>query len=150
MGTLTRDFTATTFVVQDGRTLLLYHKKIRMWLPPGGHIDPNELPCDAAVREVREETGLEVELISPRSAMGGVRVLSQPVCILLEKITEGHEHIDLIYFGRVVGGTLDPSVQEMEGCRWCADRDLDSPDIAEDIRILGRRAIQAARLDLTP
>ncbi|MSS70484.1 MAG: NUDIX domain-containing protein [Candidatus Latescibacteria bacterium] len=144
MVTLTRDFTATTFVVQGDRTLLIYHKKIRMWLPPGGHIDPNELPCDAAVREVREETGLEVELLSPRSAMGGVRVLSQPVCILLEKIVEGHEHIDLIYFGRVVGGALAPSLEETEGCRWCTAQDLGSPDIAEDIRTLGRRAIQSA------
>jgi 8-oxo-dGTP pyrophosphatase MutT (NUDIX family) len=33
-----------------------------MWLPPGGHIDPHELPHDAAVREVHEETGLAVAL----------------------------------------------------------------------------------------
>ncbi len=144
METLTRDFTATTFVVQGGRTLLIYHKKIRMWLPPGGHIHPNELPCDAAVREVREETGLEVELLSPPSEIGPVRVLAQPVCILLERIEEGHEHIDLIYFGRAVGGELIPCVQETEGCRWCTAQDLDSSDIAEDIRILGKRAIEAA------
>jgi len=150
MTPLTRDFTATTFVVQDGRTLLLYHKKIRMWLPPGGHIDPNELPCEAAVREVREETGLEVELLSPPSEMGSVRVLSQPVCILLERISEGHEHIDLIYFGRVSGGALAPSLEETDGHRWCTAGDLDAPDIAEDIRALGKRAIEAVRPDLTP
>jgi hypothetical protein len=76
--------------------------------------------------------------------MGSVRVLCQPVCILLEEIGEGHEHIDLIYFGRVVGGALAPSLEETEGCRWCTARDLDSPDIAEDIRILGKWAIEAA------
>jgi hypothetical protein len=64
---------------------------------------------------------------------------------MLEEIAEGHEHIDLIYFGRVVGGKLTLSVQETDGCRWCAASDLDSPDIAEDIRILGKQAIQAAR-----
>ncbi len=144
MKTITRDFTATTFVVAGGRTLLIRHKKIGMWLPPGGHIDPHELPCDAAVREVREETGLEVALLAPPSEMGSVRVLSQPVCILLERIAEGHEHIDLIYFGRVTGGTLAASVEETDGHRWCAASDLDSPDIAEDIRVLGKRAIAAA------
>ena len=67
MSSVTRDFTATTFVVQEGRTLLLRHKKLGLWLPPGGHIDPNELPDDAARREVLEESGLEVELISDRN-----------------------------------------------------------------------------------
>lgn len=144
MSDTTRDFTATTFVVEKGRTLLIYHRKIRMWLPPGGHIDPHELPCEAAVREVREETGLEVELLSPPSDLGSVKVLSQPVCILLEPISEGHEHIDLIYFGRVRGGELEACREETDGVRWCDAQDLDDPSIAEDIRDLGKRAIAAA------
>lgn len=143
MAPIIRHFTATTFVVDGDRTLLLYHRKIRMWLPPGGHIDPDELPCDAAVREAAEETGLQVELISSRSFLGKVEVLPQPVCILLEDIEPDHQHIDLIYFARVVGGELAPSVRETEGCRWYTASDLDSPEIAEDIRVLGKQAIQA-------
>src|SRR5215216_1442717 len=94
--TLTRDFTATTFVVHEQRTLLLHHRKLRMWLPPGGHIDPHELPDQAALREVREESGLEVELLALGGKLGKVRVLPQPHCILLENISPGHQHIDLI------------------------------------------------------
>ena len=55
LASITRDFTATTFVVHEGATLLLWHKKMQAWLPPGGHIDPGELPEEAALREVREE-----------------------------------------------------------------------------------------------
>ena len=139
---LTRDFTATTFVVRDGRTLLIYHKQIRDWLPPGGHLHPNELPCDAAVREVREETGLEVEIASPRSRLGHVEVLRRPECILLEQLEDGHQHIDLIYFGRVVGGRLRIAEDEAEDYRWYTAESLGSPDIAEDVRYLGRRAIE--------
>ena len=95
---MTRDFTATTFVVQDDRTLLLFHRKIGAWFPPGGHIDPDELPDDAARREVREETGLEVELLSSRRPLGEVEVLGRPECILLEDISDDHQHIDLIYY----------------------------------------------------
>ena len=141
---MTRDFTATTFVVTDARTLLLYHKKLKAWFPPGGHIHAGELPCDAAVREVLEESGLEVELLCENSRLGEVEVLRQPECILLEDIEPGHQHIDLIYFARVVGGELRPSADESDGHRWCSLEDLEDPEIHEDIRELGKKAISKA------
>ena len=146
----TRDFTATTFVVQSRKTLLIFHKKIRAWFPPGGHIHPDELPCEAAVREVKEETGLDVTLLSPRSRMGTVDVLSRPECILLEQITSNHQHIDLIYFAEVVGGRVAISEAEAEDYRWCTDEDLNCPEIAEDIRRLGQLAIRAVSANGNP
>ncbi len=142
---ITRDFTATTFVVHEGRTLLLHHRKLNMWLPPGGHIDPHELPDEAALREVREESGLEVELLNQGQALGHVVVLPQPFCILLEDISPGHQHIDLIYFARVRGGSLTLAAREAHAARWLTWEELDSPEIAEDICELGRRAIESFR-----
>ena len=146
----TRDFTATTFVVRDGRALLLWHRDIQAWLPPGGHIEPDELPETAALREVREETGLEVHLLGAQERWGTVRVLRSPVCILLEDISPGHQHIDLIYFARADGSRprLDPA--EATTFRWCGYRELEGPEVAEDIRVLGRRAIEAAREEQPP
>jgi ADP-ribose pyrophosphatase YjhB (NUDIX family) len=140
---LTRDFTATTFVVDQGRTLLLHHRKLGMWLPPGGHIDPHELPDQAALREVREESGLEVELLESGYMLGPVRVLPQPYCVLLENISLGHQHIDLIYFACVSGGALAPAEREARAARWYTWEELGEPEIAEDIRELGRRAIES-------
>jgi 8-oxo-dGTP pyrophosphatase MutT (NUDIX family) len=60
---LTRDFTVAVFVVHDGKVLLHFHKKLNRWLPPGGHIEPNELPDEAAVREVLEESGVACTLL---------------------------------------------------------------------------------------
>jgi len=143
--TLTRDFTATTFVVHNDRTLLLHHRKLAMWLPPGGHIDPQELPDQAALREVREESGLEVELQTQSYLLGHVQVLPQPHCVLLEDISPGHQHIDLIYFARVSGGTLAHAEREIRAARWYSWEELADDDIAEDIRELGRRAIEIYR-----
>jgi ADP-ribose pyrophosphatase YjhB (NUDIX family) len=143
--TLTRDFTATTFVVHEDRTLLLHHRKLGMWLPPGGHIDPHELPDQAALREVREESGLEVDLLTGGYMLGHVRVLPQPYCVLLEDISPGHQHIDLIYFARVSSGTLAHAEREARAARWYSWEDLADPEIAEDIRELGRRAIESYR-----
>ncbi len=142
---VTRDFTATTFVVHEGRTLLLLHRKLGKWFPPGGHIDPDELPDQAAIREVHEETGLEVELLAHGNQLGNVRVLPQPYCILLEDITPTHQHIDLIYFARVRGGSLVHAEREAYAARWLSWEALAAPEVAEDIRELGRRAIESCR-----
>ena len=44
---MTREWSVATFVVHQERVLLLYHRQLQKWLPPGGHIEPNELPCEA-------------------------------------------------------------------------------------------------------
>lgn len=141
--TITRDFTATTFVVREHRTLLLWHNKVGAWLPPGGHLHPDELPETAACREVLEETGLEVELLGQQEVWGKVRVLRTPACILLEDISPGHQHVDLIYFGWAKGGEPRIDSRESADLRWYSSSELDSPEIATDIRILGRQAIAA-------
>ena len=145
---LTRDFTATTFVVRGHRTILLWHNKIGAWLPPGGHIDSGELPDEAALREVLEECGLTVELVETgRSSgpLGAVRVLHSPWCILLEDIEPGHQHIDLIYVARTLDDA-EPRLDRREAgrYRWCTVADLQGADIAEDIRVLGAEAIRLA------
>src|SRR5687767_8768669 len=109
---ITRDWAATTFVVYEGRTLLLLHRKLGKWLPPGGHIDQHELPDVAALREVKEETGLDVALLDVGSPLGPVRRLAQPLCILQEQISPGHEHIDLIYVARVLEGEMRHAPEE--------------------------------------
>ena len=143
----TRDYTATTFVVREGKILLLWHNKIRAWLPPGGHIDLHELPEHAALREVREETGLDVVLVTTGPAagpLGTVQVLHTPACILLEDIEPGHQHIDLIYFALAAADAVAAvNPREAERLRWYGWGDLADPEIAEDIRCLGRQALAA-------
>ena len=58
-----RHFTATAFIVDSqNRTLLLWHKRLGRWMPPGVHVEENELPEETAKRECKEETGLDVEI----------------------------------------------------------------------------------------
>ena len=142
---ITRDWAATTFVVHEGRTLLLLHRKLGKWLPPGGHIDPDELPDVAALREVEEETGLRVALLDAGGALGPVRRLAQPLCILLEQITPEHEHIDLIYVARVVEGDVRHAPQESHEARWYDADELGGAEVPADVCDLGRQAIALVR-----
>jgi 8-oxo-dGTP pyrophosphatase MutT (NUDIX family) len=58
-----RQFTATVYIIAENKVLLLMHPKVQKWLPPGGHLEANEIPSECAKREALEETGLTVELI---------------------------------------------------------------------------------------
>ena len=140
-----KHFTATAFLVKGGRVLLVNHRKLEMWLPIGGHIEPGEDPAQALAREAREEAGVDVEIVAETLHFGtkGVKGLPRPETILLETIAPGHFHIDLIYFARVRGGEVRLAAAEHSEQRWFSADDLGAAEVSEDVRLLGRRAIAA-------
>ncbi len=132
---LTRDFTATAFVVWQGKVLLHKHKKLGMWLPCGGHIDPNELPDTAVKRESIEESGVEIELIGEKVLdVDDPIQLVRPRGIQLEHISEGHEHIDLMYFARPVDGYEGYLLEDDESLGWYGPDELAAMDLTEEIQ----------------
>ena len=100
-----RQFTATVYIFHEDKVLLHRHPKHLKWLPPGGHLEPNETPPEAARREVKEETGLDIIFIEQENlkieAYNGVS-FERPFFCLLEHIPESkneaaHQHMDMIY-----------------------------------------------------
>jgi len=145
----TRDFVATAYVVKDAKTLLILHKKLGLWLPPGGHIEQDELPCDAVIREVEEETGLKIKLFgnstpvydAGKPELKDVEMLAMPNHIQLEHIEPGHQHIDLVYIAKVIGGEENHRQEEADDMKWFSNEDLDREEISENVRHYGKIAI---------
>ncbi|MCL7417580.1 MAG: NUDIX domain-containing protein [Halalkalicoccus sp.] len=146
----TRHFVATVYVVNDGATLLHEHETLGLWLPPGGHIDRDELPHEAATREVREETGLDVDLLREHDRVSSptVESLPEPAHLLLEDINVseagvGHQHVDFVYYGRADSRDLDPAEgeQSSEAWEWVASEELDAGRFDSDVTALSREAI---------
>ncbi len=114
-----KHFASSIYVVDrsrsEPRVLLLRHKKIPSWLPPGGHVDENELPHQSALREVEEETGVKAKLTGGNEGKKlneRVQVLPQPHHIQVEEIKTGtHYHIDFIYFAELDGS---PQISDRE------------------------------------
>src|SRR4030042_2977728 len=67
---ITRHFTVWATIVRKNKWLLHFHKSLKKWLPIGGHIDRDELPEEAALREAKEESGLEIKLYNPDEKLG--------------------------------------------------------------------------------
>jgi 8-oxo-dGTP pyrophosphatase MutT (NUDIX family) len=139
-----RHFTVAVFVVKDGKILLHFHRKLRMWLLPGGHIEKDELPDDAAVREVFEEAGLEVELVGERREdVAEPRQLHRPAGIQLENIGPNHEHIDLIYFAKPKGSTEPREEFDGDMTGWYGPDEWESMYVNAEVRGWCERAIAA-------
>jgi len=140
------DFTVAIFVIQKGRVLLIHHRKLDKWLPLGGHIELEEDPEQAALREAREESGLEVELIGerPPTTEPGTRALIAPRFLDIHRITETHEHIGMIYWARPRNGTLTLAKLEHHDLRWCSSVELDAlqPAMSNAVKWYCRKAIE--------
>lgn len=100
-------------VVVGPRGLLLHrHKRLGLWLQPGGHVEPGETPWEAARREVLEETGLQVD---PTPAGPGSGAL---VHVDVHPGPRGHTHLDLRYLFAGPDADPAPPPDESPDVRW--------------------------------
>jgi 8-oxo-dGTP diphosphatase len=119
-----RHFTASAVVLDDeDRVLLIHHNKTGLWLYPGGHIDPDEDPAQAALREVVEETGVEATVIGePAFTHPAVQSHAAPWTVIEMDVTDSkvgaHRHVDLVYVCRATGGNLAAQLTEVSDARW--------------------------------
>ncbi|MCC6446244.1 MAG: NUDIX domain-containing protein [Armatimonadetes bacterium] len=151
MTPLSRDVTVAVFTVRRGRVLLHYHARLGMWLPPGGHIEPNELPDEAAVRETLEEAGIAVGIAGEKALpLDYPRQLYRPEGIQLEDIAPGHQHIDLIYFARPLEAdpAIPPELAGRDRVGWYAPEEMEAMGVNEEIRRWCKKAVETLdRLD---
>ena len=153
----TRHLTGTVYIVNGGAVALHEHDRLGLTLPPGGHVDRDELPHEAALRECREETGLDATVVpvrddevSPEAPEG--RPIPKPRAQMLYDINVhedgavGHQHVDQIFYATVPSRAIDPSPAEAPASEWeWYDREaLHGSDLATDVVAFGTAAIEAA------
>ncbi len=156
--------TAVGMLIHEGRTLLVKHKKLNVWLAPGGHVDGGEAPHQAAEREFYEETGVAVTAIDPfvEEWEAESQYFPSPILTNLHWISrenyearlasenpaEPHrtelwplgceQHIGFVFVVAAVGSTeINPGSEESQEVRWFSPdeiRALPDTEIYADAR----------------
>ena len=132
---MARHFCASVFLInpEDKRILLVKHKKFNKWVQPGGHIEDDETPEEAALRETYEETGIKVKLLGERFPREDDFI--KPLGIQRNRNKEGDVHIDIIYAGVPVNELEGHISDESIDLHWFTRKELDYIDLFPDIKI---------------
>ena len=143
------DFTISVFIVHNNKVLLRKHDKYNIWLGVGGHIELDENPNEAALRETKEEVGLEVQLIClkelPVYSRPNHKELIPPEYMNIHNINESHQHVDLIFFATSNSDQVIPENKD-DVWEWFNANEIDNNkyDLREDIVFYAKKALELA------
>jgi 8-oxo-dGTP pyrophosphatase MutT (NUDIX family) len=141
------DFTVSVFIVYNDKVLLVHHPRYDKWIPMGGHIELDEDPEQALFREIQEETGLEVEILStkPEFDQNDTRFIYAPRYIDVHDANPPHKHIGLVYFAKSKNDKHVLSDEHSE-INWLGLEDLDDPkyELSKSVKFYCTEAIKAS------
>jgi len=133
-------FTATGLVFnKSGQILMVKNKKQNKWVPPGGHVDENELPCIAVAREIMEETGVKAQVLSsaPKRDLSSNISVELPMPLKIAHVdvkgTGAIYYVDFFYL--CYAETTETTLQEAEidEIGWFSPEEAMKLDTHEDI-----------------
>lgn len=135
-GIMARHFCASVFIInpENKKILLIMHKKNKKWTQPGGHIELDETPEEAALREAYEETGLRVRLLGERFPREDDFI--RPLGIQKNRYADGSIIVDIIY-AAVPNNSTDEvlNIEESDDIGWFSRDELENIDVFPDIKI---------------
>jgi len=133
-----------SYIFHDDKVLLIYHKKLDKWLPVGGHIDEDEIPDDAVLREIKEDVGLEAEFIHPSTLPvngGSKRNCAIPFHVNVHSVGD-HDHCCYFYALRSKGTDTTQNTKELKAMRWFSKEELKEPIVPDDVREIAYLAFE--------
>lgn len=141
-----KHYTASVWIISKTfpkKILLIHHKKLEKWLQPGGHIERFENPLEAAIREVKEETGLDISFLRQEVKVVNSDESMLPLPgFLMEHVvpsTAGkpaHFHIDISYIVELSEQSLKPQLDEVYEIGWFSKQVALQLPIHADTRLI--------------
>ena len=142
------DFTVSVFIVFENTVLLVHHPRYDKWIPMGGHIELDEDIDTALFREINEETGLDVEILStkPRIVSPGTTFMYTPNYVDVHEANPPHKHISFVYFAKALTNKHIKSDEHL-AIHWVKESQLDDEayDLSEAVKMYCREAFKLAK-----
>lgn len=136
---------ALIFREQPTRLLVHFHRKLDVWLQPGGHVEHDENPWQAVIREIHEETGYEVdqlEVLHPFAPLQSLVHDNQhptPAILNTHEIGTGHWHSDLSFVFVAASDPRHPPAQgESTELRWVELAEIDAAGVMPDLATIAK------------
>lgn len=144
------DFTVGIYIIYHEKVLLIDHKLYSIWLPIGGHIELDEDPEQALHREVMEECGLKVTLLSKKEDKIDseyLKSLPPPNFMDIHKAGNNHKHMNLVYFARADTDQVVLEEAAHNAIRWFSKKDLDDPKykLLKEVKFYAKKALKLAQ-----
>ena len=128
--------TVGAYIIHDNKVLLIHHKKLDIWIPPGGHIDENETPDEALKRELKEELNMEIEILNRNDLPleGNIKKqLAIPFYVNVHNVGD-HDHCCLFYVCKPKTLQIKVNEKELNNFGWFSKEELNQKHIPADVR----------------
>ena len=136
-----RAFSVAVYARRGDRVLVIEHRRLKTWLPIGGELEPGETPLEAAIRELREETGMLGAFRALEDALDGV-----PVGLIgYEEHMAGSKglHMNFVFVCEIKAGDDVKPNDEFGAWRWVDRAELESLESPLNVRQFGYLALDA-------
>lgn len=140
------DFTVEVFIVYKNKVLLRMHDKHKLWLSVGGHIELDEDPIEAAIREVKEEVGLDIKIVESQKVPGDHDYIGliNPKYLGCHFVSDTHKHVVFVYFATSETDTIAPSVKDHERSetKWVTKEEMADMGLRSNILFYATKALE--------
>lgn len=141
------DYTAEVFIVYKNKVLMRFHDKYNIWGSVGGHVELDEDPNEAAVREVKEEVGLDIKLADDLRVFEYTTEkrseLIPPKFMCRVRMSPTHEHITMTYFATSETDQVNVGSHEAKTeWKWVTAEELEVMDLIPDMKFYAKQALK--------